>query len=158
MTPPKGQYFRAGAGAVIVDAAGNVLALERAHIAGAWQLPQGGLDAGEEPFDAVLREVKEETGLASRELELLGQFPELLAYELPAADRSAKTGRGQVHHWFVFRYRGRGKIELPKDGEFTRWQWMPFPQLIAGAVGFWQPIYAKLSRYVEQLEPAGPRK
>jgi hypothetical protein len=63
-----------------------------------------------------------------------------------------------VHHWFVFRYRGRGKIELPKDGEFVRWQWMPLPQLIAGAVGFRQPICAKLSRCVEQLEPAGPRK
>jgi hypothetical protein len=53
MTEPT-QYFRTGAGAVIANAAGFVLAFERADIPGAWQLPQGGLEAGEEPLQAIL--------------------------------------------------------------------------------------------------------
>ena len=57
------QYFRAGVGAAIVNRGGLVLALERADIPGAWQLPQGGLKASESPLQAVFREVKEETGL-----------------------------------------------------------------------------------------------
>ena len=64
------QYFRAGAGALIVNADGHVLAIERADIAGAWQLPQGGLDASEEPLRAAYREIAEETGIQESDLEV----------------------------------------------------------------------------------------
>lgn len=158
MKPPAGQYFRAGAGAVIVNSAGHVLALERAGISGAWQLPQGGLEADEEPFDAALREAREETGIPPDDLKLLGRYPDLLAYELPAAQRKPKTGRGQVHYWFVFRYVGSGDIQLPQGGEFKNLQWMPLPQLAARTIAFRRPVYEKLARFLEQLiQPARPR-
>ena len=64
------QYFRAGAGAMIVNDEGHVLAIERADIAGAWQLPQGGLDEDEEPLDAAYREIAEETGIEKADLEV----------------------------------------------------------------------------------------
>src|SRR4029079_13769297 len=104
MTPA--QYFRAGAGAAIVDSKGLVLALQRADIAGAWQLPQGGLEASEEPLPAALREISEETGIRAQDLTLLAIYPEPLVYELPVSARSEKTGRGQVQYWFLFRFHG----------------------------------------------------
>jgi putative (di)nucleoside polyphosphate hydrolase len=71
--------FRAGVGAAVLNAARNVLVLERSDTPGSWQLPQGGLRAGEEPLDAVHRELEEETGLGRIVLELVGQLPEPLA-------------------------------------------------------------------------------
>ena len=63
------EYFRAGAGAVVINDRGLVLALERADIPGAWQLPQGGLDAGEEPLDAArLTALVARLGVPVREL------------------------------------------------------------------------------------------
>ena len=86
------QYFRAGVGAAIVNRGGFVLALERADIPGAWQLPQGGLQASESPLHAVFREVQEETGIPKGELELLDTYPEPLAYELPPKPGPRRPG------------------------------------------------------------------
>lgn len=66
-----GHYFRAGVGAVIIGSDGRVLAFERADTPGAWQLPQGGLEDGEDPLTAVLREIEEEVGLRRERLELI---------------------------------------------------------------------------------------
>lgn len=146
------QYFRAGVGAVIMNGRGLVLALERADIPGAWQLPQGGLDAAEEPLQAVWREVGEETGIPPRDLELLASCPEPLAYELPAGVRSGRTGRGQVQYWFLFRFRGPDSaIDLQSGGEFRSWQWMEFDALLLAAKEFRRPLYRRL---IEQFRGA----
>jgi putative (di)nucleoside polyphosphate hydrolase len=139
------EYFRAGAGAVIIDGRGMVLALERAGIKGAWQLPQGGLKKGEEPLDAAYREIEEETGIVKRNLELLATAPEPLVYELPPDARSEKTGRGQVQYWFLFRFHGNDdSINIERGGEFQSWRWLPFPELIESTVEFRRPVYRKL--------------
>jgi putative (di)nucleoside polyphosphate hydrolase len=140
------QYFRAGVGAVIVNASGLVLALERADIHGAWQLPQGGIEASEEPAQAVFREVAEETGILQKDLELLHVFPEPLVYELPVSARSEKTGRGQVQYWFLFRFRGsENAIDVTGSGEFRTWKWMPFNQLFNSVADFRKPVYQRLA-------------
>lgn len=111
------QYFRAGVGAVILNGCGTVFAIERKAAPGSWQLPQGGLDAGEDPLQGIFREVFEETGIKQGDLKLLGQYPEPLAYELPAEYRKPKTGRGQVQYWFLFRYHGDEKrIDITREG------------------------------------------
>src|SRR3954462_2755271 len=139
------QYFRAGAGAVIVDRRGLVLALERADTRGAWQLPQGGLKPSESPKAAIFREVKEETGLAKRDLQLLDCYPEPLAYELPARVWSGKTGRGQVGYWFLLRFDGADEtVDLEDAAKFSSWKWMPFEHLIGLVVEFRKPVYRKL--------------
>jgi putative (di)nucleoside polyphosphate hydrolase len=150
------QFFRAGAGAVIIDRQGLVLALERADAPGAWQLPQGGLDPGEEPLAAGRREAEEETGLAAAGLELLDTFPEPLAYELPPGFRSQRTGRGQVQYWFLFRHHGAtDAIDVAAGGEFRAWRWLAFAELIAITSPFRQPLYRRLAaRFREHL--AGP--
>jgi putative (di)nucleoside polyphosphate hydrolase len=140
------EYFRAGTGAVIIDGRGLVLALERAGIAGAWQFPQGGLKEGEEPLAAAYREIAEETGIAESELELLESAPEPLAYELPHEARTAKTGRGQVQYWFLFRFLGNDNaINVEQGGEFRHWRWLPFPELLQKTVEFRRPVYRRLA-------------
>jgi len=130
---------------MIVNDRGHVLAIERADIPGAWQLPQGGLDEGEEPLDAAYREVAEETGLEKADLVLVRAYPEPLAYELPPAARSRKTGRGQVLYWFLFRFVGNQQRAATPNHEARGMQWMPFPRVVDGAVSFRRPMYMRLA-------------
>jgi putative (di)nucleoside polyphosphate hydrolase len=144
-------YFRAGVGAAIVNCGGLVLALERADIRGAWQLPQGGLKASESPLQAVFREVQEETGILQSALELLDTYPEPLAYDLPPAAWSKKTGRGQVGYWFLLRFHGSdAAIHLERSAEPSAWQWLPFARLVACVVEFRKPVYRHLQ---ERFKP-----
>lgn len=139
------QFFRAGVGAVITDGNGRILALERSDIPGAWQMVQGGLEDGEEPLEAVLREIDEETGIPASSVRLLDRYPEPLAYELPVAARSPKTGRGQVQYWFLFQLEGSGSTIDPRQGgEFRKWRWMSFQELIALTVSFRVVLYRRL--------------
>ena len=143
------QTFRAGAAAVILNAEGKVLALERKDKHDAWQMPQGGMQPGEEPLEAAYREVWEETGIQPDDLRLLGPVERPLFYELPRDKRSSKTGRGQVQYWFVFRFQGEDKkITLGDQKEFREYQWMPLNDLAATVVDFKRGVYQEL---VEQL-------
>src|SRR5712692_6007787 len=104
-------YFRASAGAVVIDAEKRVLALRRKDVPEeAWQLPQGGIAFEETPADAVWRELREETGLARADLEWLASGGEWVVYELPPALRNAKVGWGQVQRWFLFRAKPGAEI------------------------------------------------
>ena len=147
--PP--QTFRANVGAVIINADGLVLAFERKKIPGTWQFPQGGLDEGEEPSEAVKREVLEETGIDESHLEPLGTVPRWLAYELPEEMRSQKTGRGQVQKWFLFRFTGTDDEITMGDGkEFKAWQWITMQELLPKVVSFKQQIYQELGEYFKK--------
>jgi putative (di)nucleoside polyphosphate hydrolase len=148
------QYFRAGAGGLIMNAEGHVLAIQRADIAGAWQLPQGGLDTSEEPLRAAYREIAEETGIEEADLELVKACSELLVYELPADARTEKTGRGQVLYWFLFNFRGTRTTGGPRRRESRGWKWMPFPQVISGVTSFRKPMYQRLEEeFKNYLQP-----
>jgi len=146
------RYFRAGVGAVVLDPRGQVLVLERADVPGAWQFPQGGLDVGESPLAAVRREVEEETGIRARALRLVGQYPDLLAYELPEAAQSPRTGIGQVQYWFYFETGdGDAPLERLPPGEFRAARWTTMARAVAGAAPFRAPLYKKLGRYLNAL-------
>jgi putative (di)nucleoside polyphosphate hydrolase len=136
------EYFRAGVGALIVNAEGRVLAFRRAAgEASEWQLPQGGLLRGEEPFTAVIREIEEETSIPGSKLELVHEIEEWVGYELPAAYRKRKTERGQVQKWFLLRFAGTDTDIRPDGTELIAWRWMTPDQLLAAAISFRQPVY-----------------
>jgi putative (di)nucleoside polyphosphate hydrolase len=140
-----GQHFRAGVGAVIGDGRGRVLAGERADVPGAWQLPQGGLEKGEEPETGLWREVQEETGLHPEHLRLVTALDAPLAYELPPELRRKKTGRGQVLYWFFLELAaGAPEPALPKRGEFRSWRWMPLAELAEQVAAFRRATYQRL--------------
>ena len=130
---------------MIVNDEGYVLAIERADVAGAWQLPQGGLDEDEDPLDAAYREIAEETGIEKAELEFLRACPEPLVYELPSEARSKKTGRGQVLYWFLFRFVGDQQRTGTRTRESRGWRWMPFGGVIDGVTSFRKPMYERLA-------------
>lgn len=141
--------FRANVGAVVINREGLVLALERSDIKDAWQLPQGGLEEGEEPFNGVRRELREETTIGPHQLEALAELSEWLAYELPKEQRTRKHGRGQVQKWFLFRFVGNdSEIDLSRAeaSEFSRWQWMKMADVCQKTVAFRRPIYERIAR------------
>lgn len=145
--------YRRNVGAVLFDPTGRVLVARRADRPNeeAWQLPQGGIDAEEEPRVAVLRELAEELG--TDRFRIIGEHPEWLSYDLPAELVGvAFRGRyrGQSQRWFALRFLGGdGDIRLDRDPhhpEFDAWRWVALAELPALAVGFKRAIYETLVR------------
>src|SRR5262245_64043089 len=109
---PRQLPMRPGVGVVIVRDDGLVFVGRRIRRVATevWQFPQGGVDEGEEPYDAAMRELHEETGIDPDHVELVGELPEPVEYELPPnldrPPRWAKKYRGQRQHWYALRFRG----------------------------------------------------
>jgi putative (di)nucleoside polyphosphate hydrolase len=137
-------FFRANAGACVTDGSGRVLALRRRGVAdAAWQMPQGGIDGGETPRVAVLRELEEETGLRASDVDIVAEFPEWLVYKLPVEYRRAKVGWGQAQKWFLLRAKA-GAIVKPDGKEFDAFEWLTPAELMSRVVAFRRPVYARL--------------
>jgi putative (di)nucleoside polyphosphate hydrolase len=154
----RGQFFRANVGIAVLDSGGEVLALERYGHAGSWQMPQGGLDVGEEPVDAARRELEEETGLRWDQVEVLGEYPDWLAYELEPEMRKPDTGRGQVQKWFFVRLvDARPRIEVGRTDErkgtpeFSAHAWMSFDALLDRTVAFRLGVYRRVAEHARTL-------
>ncbi len=147
LSPPD---YRAGVGIVLVNGRGQVFAgRRRDNRDHPWQMPQGGLQDGETPRQAVLREVREELGT---EAVIIVEFrPDWLCYDYPAADSSkrAKLFRGQRQLWYLLRFQGDdGDIDIGgSNGEFAEWRWSSPGQIIDEAVPFKQPAYRQVMRY-----------
>ena len=139
--------YRQGVGAAIFNHAGLVWVGQRIDTPGAWQLPQGGIDAGEDPRAAVLREVAEEIG-TDRVL-ILGEAPGWLDYDLPA-DLAARVWggrfRGQRQKWFALRFTGTdADINIETEHpEFCEWKWVPMLSLPDVIVPFKRQIYTDI--------------
>jgi putative (di)nucleoside polyphosphate hydrolase len=158
----KTRPYRRGVGAVVFDRRGRVLVARRIDTPGeAWQLPQGGLDAGENPRRAVLRELAEEIGTARARI--VGEIPGWLAYDLPPALARRSWGgryRGQKQKWFALRFEGRdADIRLDTDDhpEFDAWKWIWLEDLPERIVAFKRPLYRVLAeqfrRFARPIRP-----
>jgi putative (di)nucleoside polyphosphate hydrolase len=139
-----GHHFRAGIIAVVRRADGQVMAFERADNPGQWQLPQGGLERGEQPVEALWRELGEETGLGPDDVELVGEPSEWLVAEWPA-DVVGTGGRlGQIHRWFELRPRADDVAPRPDGREFRAWRWVEPAWLVDNVVAFKRPAYRQV--------------
>ena len=147
LSPPD---YRAGVGIVLVNSRGLVFAGKRRDNRDhPWQMPQGGLQEGETPRRAVLREAQEELGTGL--LSVLEFRPDWLYYDYPTAESSRRAAlyRGQRHLWYLLSFNGRdGDIDIAgPEGEFSEWRWTTPAQIIDEAVPFKQAAYRQVMRY-----------
>jgi putative (di)nucleoside polyphosphate hydrolase len=124
-----------------------------------WQMPQGGLDEGEDPQKAAIRELYEETSI--RSVSLIEEAPGWLSYELPAALIPKSWGgryRGQKQKWFAFRFDGdESEIDVLRPGggkykpEFLKWRWEKLERLPELVVPFKQEVYRQVVKAFRNL-------
>ena len=150
--------YRRGVGVMLLNREGKVFVGARIdNPEDAWQMPQGGIDADEEPWATALRELEEETGIAPHLVERIACCPERLRYELPDEWRPRLWGGkwvGQEQDWFLARFLGQdGDVEIATDHpEFRAWKWVAPEQLPDLIVPFKRELYRRLLReFAEHL-------
>ncbi|QAY78591.1 RNA pyrophosphohydrolase [Sphingosinicella sp. BN140058] len=142
--------YRPGAGVMLINRENQVFVAQRLDSTlEAWQMPQGGLDDGEDAEDGALRELEEETGITRDKVEVIARAPEVLLYDLPE-DLVGKLWkgkwRGQRQHWFLCRFRGEDSdIDIETEHpEFRAWRWADPETLPAMIVPFKRDLYEKV--------------
>lgn len=165
--------YRPCVGLLLLNREGRVFVGRRKREAGpehvddtyAWQMPQGGIDPGEDPYAAALRELYEETNV--RSVELVAEAPDWFSYDLPGAvTRRAWRGRyrGQTQKWFALRFTGdEAEIDIhrPAGGqskaEFEDWRWERIERLPDLIIPFKRAVYEKVvATFVRHAVPSGP--
>ena len=169
MTEPSPLPYRPNVGIMVLNRDGLVwvgrrIVEDKGEMTGAqqlWQMPQGGIDKGEDPYPAALRELYEETGM--RSVSLLAEAPDWIDYDLPPELVGiALKGkyRGQTQRWFAFRFEGNESeiaIDPPPgghDAEFEEWAWKPMDELLGLIVPFKREVYERVVAAFAHL--AGP--
>jgi putative (di)nucleoside polyphosphate hydrolase len=151
--------YRPCVGVMVLNGAGLVFIgrrsegpehIDETHV---WQMPQGGIDRGEDPWPAALRELYEETSI--RSIERLGEISEWLSYDIPRSIVGRAWGgkyRGQIQKWYALRFTGDDSeinISSPGSGhnpEFIAWKWEPITHLPDLVVPFKRPTYERVVR------------
>ena len=152
------QLYRRGVGVMLLNGEGQAFVGARIdNPDDAWQMPQGGIDEGEEPWATALRELGEETGIAPHLVEKIAECPERLRYELPEEWRPRFWGGrwvGQEQDWFLARFLGRDDdVNIATDNpEFREWQWVEPARLPDLIVPFKRDLYRRLlSEFADYL-------
>ena len=150
--------YRRGVGVMLLNREGKVWVGARLdNDADAWQMPQGGIDKGEEPWATALRELEEETGIAPHLVERIADCPERLRYSLPPELVGVvwkKPWLGQDQDWFLCRFLGTdADVNIAtKHAEFREWRWIEPARLPELIVPFKQELYRRLlSEFEEYL-------
>ncbi|NNE79028.1 MAG: RNA pyrophosphohydrolase [Silicimonas sp.] len=152
--------YRPCVGVVLANKDGLIFTGERMDTPGAWQMPQGGIDPGETPEDAALRELEEETGVAPALVTVEAAHPDLVLYDLPdhlVGKLWKGRYRGQEQRWFLLRFKGTDTdIDIARDHrEFSRWRWSTPDQVLRDIVPFKAKVYAQvMADFLHHLEPA----
>ena len=141
--------FRANVGIVLANDQGQVLWARRVGGRDAWQFPQGGIDSGESPEQALYRELHEEVGLSRDAVEILGTTRGWLRYRLP--QRFIRKGQkplciGQKQKWFLLRMlKDDAAVQLDQNvkPEFDHWQWVSYWYPLNQVISFKRDVYRR---------------
>ncbi len=142
--------YRPCVGIVLLNSNGEIFTAERMDRAGAWQMPQGGVDKGEELEQAALRELEEETSVPASAVTVLKQTADWIAYDLPEELIGVAWGgkyRGQKQHWFLMQLTGdENLINIETEHpEFKRWKWSNKQELVEEIVDFKRAVYTEVA-------------
>ena len=147
MTGKESLPYRPAAGVMLLNREGKVFVAQRLDSTlEAWQMPQGGLDEGEDAETGALRELEEETGIPRDKVEIVARCPVELTYDLPE-DLVGKLWkgkwRGQRQTWFLCRFTGTdADVNLETEhAEFRAWKWADPAELPAMIVPFKKQLY-----------------
>ena len=141
--------YRKGVGIILLNKDKKVFVGQRIDkTSEAWQMPQGGIDAGETPVEAMQRELMEEAG--TDKVEIIFELPEWLFYDLPIDLQPKLWGgkfKGQMQRWFALQFTGEDKdINIAtKTPEFMTWKWANFSELPNLIVEFKRELYRELA-------------
>lgn len=149
--------YRRNVGVMVLNADGDVWVgqrLDRRASQNAWQMPQGGIDKGEEARTAALRELEEETGISPDLVEIVAESDGYIPYDLPhdLVPRLWKGKyRGQEQKWFLLRFLGDDShVNINTEHpEFSEWKWLPTADLVANIVPFKRDVYARVLKAFE---------
>lgn len=148
--------YRPCAGVMLRNAQGDVFVGQRKDNAvAAWQMPQGGVEKGEEVREAALRELEEETGVSRDLVTVVAQTAGWVPYDLPH-DLVGKLWkgrfRGQEQKWFLMDFHGHDdQVNIAtKHAEFSAWQWLPVADLVDNIVPFKRHVYAAVLKEFEE--------
>lgn len=149
--------YRLNAGTIVFNQQGKVWLGQRAgEHEEAWQFPQGGINTGESPKDAAIRELAEETNI--RSAKIVAAYPEALRYKFSETvlDKLKKLGRnniGQEQYWFLFYFDGdEQEINLrahPEEIEFCDYRWVDMSEAVESVVDFKREVYRKVAQYMQ---------
>jgi putative (di)nucleoside polyphosphate hydrolase len=140
--------YRLGVGIMLINSDKKVFVGQRAdRFTDAWQMPQGGIDEGEEPLTAALRELYEEVGV--KDVEVIASTKEWITYNLPEdliPELWNGKYRGQKQMWYLMRLKGGDELinintEIP---EFVKWKWLDLKELPDVIVEFKKDLYTQL--------------
>ena len=116
-----------------------------------WQFPQGGIDNGESPTDALYRELNEEIG--TKDIEILAQYPEWLKYDFPKGNIQSKMYpfKGQMQRYFLVKLKPDAKINLATEvPEFIAYKFVSFDEVLLNVVYFKRRIYKKVLEHFKK--------
>lgn len=143
------KLYRPNVGIMLLNDNGDVFMAHRVDSRQkAWQMPQGGIDKGEDEYDAAVRELYEETNVSS--VALIAESTRWYSYDFPPdvhfVSEKKKAFAGQTQKWFLFQFTGsESEIVLDKpDAEFNAWKWVPAEQVVDLIVDFKKDVYRQV--------------